>query len=116
LENQRLIGFLLVLGGSGIITFVFIFAYPTQMETSKIYLLYLFSFTSNSQPYPDPLRETLMTIIYIATFQSFQQIENNAFFIYLGITLTIFGGVLMFFEGFSLEILEEEEEKLETTK
>ncbi|MHA1377638.1 MAG: hypothetical protein ACTSRG_04550 [Candidatus Helarchaeota archaeon] len=109
MENQRLLGFFLVLGGVGIIIFIFMVISPFQMENAKNYLLYLFSITSYSQPYPDPFKESLTTIIFVSVFQSFQQIENNTLYIYLGVCLAIFGAILMFFEGVTFEILEDEE-------
>ena len=80
------------------------------MQTSKTYLEYLYLITSFSQPYPDPFRETVLTAIFYSTFQSFLQIENSSFFVYLAVTIIVIGAILMFFEGISLEVIDEDEE------
>ncbi len=113
MQNQRLIGFVLVLIGMGWIFVLYSVIYPNLMSNATTFLLMLFQFESRYPINPEPYRSDLLTILLFTTFQAFQQIESSSINVYVGMALGIFGAILMFFEGVSFDIFEDEEEEEE---
>ncbi|NVM01135.1 MAG: hypothetical protein HWN67_02285 [Candidatus Helarchaeota archaeon] len=111
MQNQRLIGLVLVLIGMGWIFVLYSVIFPNLMTTAKTFLLMLFEYESTYPINPEPYRSELITILIFTTFQSFQQIESSSINIYIGMALGIFGAILMFFEGVSFDFFEDEEEE-----
>lgn len=80
------------------------------MESSKSNLYDLFYVISYQSLLPSIIKDVLTDLLFISTLQSFQQIENSSLYIYIGIILGLFGAILMFFEGVSLEEVEVSED------
>ncbi|MFX1451667.1 MAG: hypothetical protein ACFFCM_12530 [Promethearchaeota archaeon] len=107
MENVKLIGFLLVLAGMFVIILIFIIQLPNQLVTPKMLLIYVITIMNNpTTPYD---RGTIANLL-ILTFALLVQFEVSPLWVYFGVILGIFGAILMYFEGISLEIYEEDEE------
>jgi hypothetical protein len=116
LEHQRIIGFFMVLGGMALIIITFLAALPNQMasvKTDLVIILYIYVSQLNLFL---PYINIIYQILLLDAIKLFDLIETAPIFIYAGIALGVIGAVLMYFEGITLEEVDETELKNENRK
>lgn len=106
----------MVLGGMALIIITFLAALPNQMaslKTDLVIILYIyFSQLNLFLPYINIIYQILL----LDAIKLFDLIETTPIFLYAGIALGVIGAVLMYFEGITLEEVDEIELKSENKK